>query len=144
MPIKISTLNLCLGLQFKVNLVKQLINDESIDVLCMQETEIKNNINKNNLSYPGFNIEIENNSIISRTAIFVKNTVKYERRREFEGIDSNLTIIDVKGKETVRIINLYRSFAPANGRTVRENFTYLSGSSGIISIYNINSIDMRT
>ena len=104
MPIKISTLNLCLGLQFKVNLVKQLINDESIDVLCMQETEIKNNINQNNLSFPGFNIEIENNSIISRTAIFVKNTVKYERRCEFEGIDSNLTIIDVKGKETVRII----------------------------------------
>ena len=125
MPIKISTLNLCLGLQFKVNLVKQLINDESIDVLCMQETEIKNNINQNNLSFPGFNIEIENNSIISRTAIFVKNTVKYERRREFEGIDSNLTIIDVKGKETVRIINLYRSFAPTNGRTVRENFTYV-------------------
>ena len=74
--------------------------------------------------FPGFNIEIENNSIISRTAIFVKNTVKYERRCEFEGIDSNLTIIDVKGKETVRIINLYRSFAPTNGRTVRENFTY--------------------
>ena len=42
MDIKIATLNLCLGLQQKKNLVKQIIIDEQIDVLCMQETEINN------------------------------------------------------------------------------------------------------
>ena len=41
MDIKIATLNLCLGLQQKKNLGKQIIIDEQIDVLCMQETEIK-------------------------------------------------------------------------------------------------------
>ena len=40
MEIKIGTLNLCLGLQSKKELVKQTILLEKIDILCMQETEL--------------------------------------------------------------------------------------------------------
>ena len=94
MPIKISTLNLCLGLQFKINLVKQLLNDESLDILYMQETEIKNGIDPAYLTFPGYCKEIEHNNKISRTAIFIKQTVINTRRSDLEGVDSNLTIID--------------------------------------------------
>ena len=65
MSIKCATLNLCLGLQFKLNLVKNLMNDEKIDILCMQESEIKNDINHVNLTLPGYFIEVENNKKIS-------------------------------------------------------------------------------
>ena len=40
MSIKIATLNLCLGLTNKKNNVKQILNEEEIDVLCLQETEV--------------------------------------------------------------------------------------------------------
>ena len=40
MDFKIATLNLCLALQAKKNLVRQTIIDENIQILCMQETEI--------------------------------------------------------------------------------------------------------
>ena len=40
MDIKVATLNLCLGLQAKKNIVKETIINEKIDILSMQETEI--------------------------------------------------------------------------------------------------------
>ena len=36
----LATLNLCLGLQSKKNLVKEMISHENIDILFMQETEL--------------------------------------------------------------------------------------------------------
>ena len=49
MTIKISTLNLCLGLKNKKLLVKKLLEENDIDVLCMQETEVMKDINHNEL-----------------------------------------------------------------------------------------------
>ena len=40
MECKIATLNLCLGLKSKKNLIKETILHERIDIPCMQETEI--------------------------------------------------------------------------------------------------------
>ena len=62
MSIKIATLNLCLGLQYKKDHVKNFIKENEIDVLLMQETEIKNNLNHCELSFNGYNIELEINS----------------------------------------------------------------------------------
>ena len=47
MEIKIATLNLCLGLQNKKNLIKETILNEKINILCMQETEINKNLDHN-------------------------------------------------------------------------------------------------
>ena len=63
MPIKIGTLNLCLGLPNKKEIVKGIINDEKIDVLCLQETEIEINVDRNLMSFPGYLYESESNSI---------------------------------------------------------------------------------
>jgi hypothetical protein len=44
MVLKISTLNLCLGLPNKKNLVKTMLLKEKINVLCLQDTELTHNL----------------------------------------------------------------------------------------------------
>ena len=61
MSLNISTLNLCLGLKNKKYLVKNLLEENKIDILCMQETEINKDININELSTSKYCLEIENN-----------------------------------------------------------------------------------
>ena len=62
MSVNIATLNLCLGLRNKKYLVKNLLKENNIDVLCMQETEVTNDINVNELSTSNYRLELENNS----------------------------------------------------------------------------------
>ena len=97
MKIKIATLNLCNGLQQKKNLVKELITHEQIDILCMQETQINYNIDHSLLSFPGYIIETEKNSLTSRSGMYINNRVMYTRRQDLEGQDSHLVIIDLVG-----------------------------------------------
>ena len=40
--LKIATLNLCLGLKFKKDLVKEILQTNKIDILSLQETELEN------------------------------------------------------------------------------------------------------
>ena len=49
MDLKIATLNLCQGLKNKKYLVKNILKEQNIDVLCMQETESRNEINEHEL-----------------------------------------------------------------------------------------------
>ena len=57
--LKIGTLNLCLGLKNKKDLVKAILIENNIDILCMQETEVEHDFNCNLLSIPGFVLEME-------------------------------------------------------------------------------------
>ena len=85
MDIKIATLNVCLGLQAKKNLVKETILSENIDILCMQEAEISFNLDHNLLSFPGYLIETESNSQSSRVAFYdfnVSTTIEEEISKE--------------------------------------------------------------
>jgi exonuclease III len=127
MVLKLATLNLCLGLPNKKLIVKELIIQEKIDVLCMQETEIPYNLDHQLLSFPGFCLESETNSLMSRVGIYVNSKIKYVRRNELEGKDSHIVIIDVIGHEKLRIINIYRTFCPKNGMTPKEFFIYQLG-----------------
>ena len=60
---KISTLNLCLGLRSKKDEIERLMINNSIDILCMQETEIDLNHDTNILSCKNYNLEVEVNSV---------------------------------------------------------------------------------
>ena len=122
MPTKIGTLNLCLCLKNKKDLVKGIIIENKIDVLCLQETELEINLNHNLMSFPGFNNESEINTSRSRVGIYVSSKLDYVRRSDLEGIDSHLVIIDIKAKTRLRIINLYRSFNPPDNQTARSFF----------------------
>ena len=52
--IKIASWNLCLRLMNKKNYVSQMILDEQIDICCLQEIEIKTEVDKDLLSFRGY------------------------------------------------------------------------------------------
>ena len=105
-------------------MVAWYVRAPSSHLLCMQETEIKVNLDHNLLSFPGYNIETERNSISSRVAMFISTEVKYIRRVDLEGDDSNLMVIDLVGDNKFKIINVYISFSPQNNIPKRTKFLY--------------------
>ena len=100
MPIKIATLNLCLGLKNKKQSVKNIITSENIDILCLQEIELEKDYNSEMLTLPGYDLEIEKNDVKSRTGIYVSQRIPYKRRKDLEGLNSHIVIIDIEGKKT--------------------------------------------
>ena len=93
--IKISTLNLCLGLKNKKLEVSLLLIEHKIDILCLQETEVEKHLNPVSLAINGYELELEMNNLKARTGIYVKNNMQYKRRNDLEGVNSNLVIIDI-------------------------------------------------
>ena len=124
MKINLGTLNLCLGLTNKKEIVKRLINDENIDILCLQETELTNNLDHNLMSFPGYVYETENNDECSRVGCYLSTRVTYTRRTDLEGKNAHLIVLDVKANKDIRIINVYRSFNPINYHSPYEFFKY--------------------
>jgi exonuclease III len=120
--IKIATWNLCLGLGSKKDLVQKYIQDNNIDVCCVQETEIYNNFNEELLTFPGYSIEVEKNDNKRRVAIYVRSRISYKRRMDLEGTNCHLVIIDLFGETDLRIITIYRTFKPQENVTAREKF----------------------
>ena len=120
--IKIASLNLCLGLRNKKETVKQLIQENSISVLCVQETEIPVNFDTNLLTFKGYSYESKNNLCKSRVGIYVSNELSYVRMNDLELPDMHIVIIDVCDSNKTRIINVYRPFNPPNNRSQSEYF----------------------
>ena len=120
--LKIATLNLCLGLKNKKDLVKDILNSKDLDIMLMQETEIEADFDCELLRIPGFILEMENNNHKKRVGIYIKSNINYKRLSILEGENNHLVVIEVKeGLALKRIINIYRSFNP-NGLTQREQF----------------------
>ena len=71
--LKIATLNLCLGLKFKKDQVKNILMENNIDILVMQEIEIEPNFNCELLSIPGYRFESENN-YVKKGLVFTSRT----------------------------------------------------------------------
>ena len=71
MAMKIASLNLCHGLKFKKDLVKNIMKEKELKVLCMQEVEVENGFNETLLRIPGFNLELEKNLVKARVAIYI-------------------------------------------------------------------------
>ena len=124
MSIKIATLNLCLGLRNKKFLVKNLLDENEIDILCMQETEVSGDINTKELMTSRYRLELETNSVKSRVGFYITKKLIYIRRNDLEGLNSNVIIIDVAGCSTLRIINIYRTFTTQAGESQQTKFRY--------------------
>ena len=60
--VNIATLNLCLGLHNKRDIVIDLLNANFVDICGLQETEIPMNFPENMLNCGGYTIELENNT----------------------------------------------------------------------------------
>ena len=68
--LRIATLNFCLGLRIKKDLVKEILQTNKIDILSIQETEPESNFGYSLLNIPGYNLEVETNTVKSRVAIY--------------------------------------------------------------------------
>ena len=108
----------------KKDIIKRTVQEMDIDICCMQEVDIPNDFPNELMSFQNYQIEVENNNRKARVAILLKSTVKYVRRANLEGSNSNLLVIDILHGSTTRIINLYRSFAPQDNIGQREKFRY--------------------
>ena len=93
----------------------------------MQEIQINNDLDCNLLSFPGYSIEVEKNTKTARVGFYINNKVNYLRRKDLEGDDSNLIIIDLEGDTKARIINIYRSFTQQHNLSQRDKFRYQLG-----------------
>ena len=122
---RIGTLNLCLGLRNKKEEVRRMIQDNNIDILCMQEIEIPKDFPIQMLTFKGYQFENENNNIKSRCGMYISNNISYVRRNDLETEGIHAMIIDIKDVNKTRIINVYRSFNPQNNQTQREHFDSL-------------------
>ena len=105
---KIGTLNLCLGLKSKKEDVKELILGNQIDILCLQEVEVETGYDSALLEFRGYNFEVEKNTLKSRSAIYIRNGISYNRRIDLEGTNSHIVIIDVLAETKIRIIKYIR------------------------------------
>ena len=93
--LKIATLNLCLGLKFKKDLVKNILVENDIDILSMQETEIESNFDCELLKIPGYALEYEKNDFKRRVGIYIRENIRYERLDNVEGLNTHMIVIDV-------------------------------------------------
>ena len=95
-------------------MVEKILNEECIDILCLQEVELESNFDENLMRIPGYSLEVENNRNKRRVCIYVTRKLNYKRMANLEGINNHLVIIDVEvnTNESRRVINIYRSFNP--------------------------------
>ena len=108
----IASWNLCLGLTRKRDYVRNILNTMNIDVLNLQETELDPKTNVKHLSIKGYSLELEMNDTKIRVATYVRNNLKYKRRRDLEINNGHIVIIDLTQRKVKRLANLYRPFKP--------------------------------
>lgn len=111
---RIASLNLCLGLRNKKEMVKNLVKENEIDILCLQETEIPVDYPIDLLTFMGYSYESESNLYKMRCGMYLSNNVSYVRRNDLEVSNMHVIIIDINDQRKTRLINLYRPFNPLN------------------------------
>ena len=89
----------------------------------MQEIEVTNDINMNELSTSKYCLELENNTVKARVGFYITKDLNYVHRSDLEGLNSNIIIINLV-ESKLRVINIYRSFAPQGGESQQTKFKY--------------------
>ena len=67
-------------------------------VLCMQEIDLKKNMDEKELEISKYLLEVEDNHTKARVGMYISKNLQYKRQRMLEGTDSNLQVVDI-GKE---------------------------------------------
>ena len=109
--ISLCTWNVCLGARCKLSIIKDLLNDNKIDVLCVQESEIKSEENLDEYQIMNYSLEAE---IVSagfkiRTVMYIKSDISYRRINQLEKADSHQIVIKLL-KANVVVTSLYRTY----------------------------------
>ena len=109
--ISLCTWNVCLGARCKLSIIKDLLYDNKIDVLCVQESEIKSEENLDDYQITNYSLEAE---IVSagfkiRTVMYIKSDISYQRINQLEKADSHQIVIKLL-KANVVVTSLYRTY----------------------------------
>jgi hypothetical protein len=113
--VRIATWNLCLGLINKKDKVLRELNNNSINICCLQETELDENFPVISLNSNEYFFEPELNANKKRVGFYINKQISYIRRTNLEDKDSHLLIIDMNTSSTIRIIGLYQTFRSPDG-----------------------------
>ena len=147
MPLRIGTLNLCLGLMQKKDLVLNDLVTNKIDICCLQETELLKDFPTESLNGSSFIFESEKNSLKSRVGVYINKDIEYERREDLEVNNIHVIIMDIKTDPPLRIFNIYRSFNPQMGWSTMQLFkaqlnlikANITRNSLILGDFNLNA-----
>ena len=114
--INVCTWNLCLGLQYKLNYVKEILIKEDIDILCLQETELEDGLKLNSLHINGYELETDLTNHTIRSVVYIKTNLSYERIMN-QGINQNLIVIKIiqKNLPHLFISAIYRPWKNIDG-----------------------------
>ena len=66
-----------------------------IDICWLQEVDILPEVNHELLSFKGYQLLIEQNEMKSRTGIYIKNKVKFNKRTELEPLNGGIIVLDI-------------------------------------------------
>ena len=111
--LKLCTWNVCLGAKYKKHHIKSLLEEHSIDILCIQEAEIKHNDDASLLDIQGYTVEIEKeiNMEKCRTMLYVKNSIKYERQIQTEKPGAQIILLKIQCEtKVICLASIYRTY----------------------------------
>ena len=98
MMMRVASWNICLGLKNKKDYIYQVVKEKNIDICLLQEVEVEKDFETQLLSDKDYKIEVETNTVKSRTAILIKDNIQYERMLALEEENNGIVIIDIFGK----------------------------------------------
>ena len=109
--LRLCTWNVCLGAKCKLSIIRELLNENNIDILCVQEAEIKSDENLDDYQIMNYCLEAETvtASYKMRTIMYIRSNISYRRLNAMERPDSHLIAIKLL-KTRVVITSLYRTY----------------------------------
>lgn len=109
--LRVCTWNVCLGARCKLSQIRDLIIENTIDILCLQEVDIGSDESLNDYEIRGYNLEME---IVTRphkhrTLVYISNRIIYKRRSETERSDTHIIVLHLP-KHDLMLASIYRSY----------------------------------
>jgi len=114
--LKIATWNICLGMFHKIQIIKNIIYSENLDLLLLNETELTENHDQQFLKITGYDLITPMNRTTTRIAGYIKSNLDYEICQS----NQRLETISVK-ISNLKILGVYRGFKIPHHGNFTEN-----------------------
>ena len=107
--LRICTWNVCLGARTKLPTIKTLLHEHDIDILCIQEADIKPEEDVSDYRVSGYELETEKTTtqFKIRSLVYIRTEINYKRLGDDESENSHIILIRVKD---VTIAAMYRTY----------------------------------
>ena len=123
--LKVCTWNVCLGAKYKKHHIAGLLREHNIDVLCIQEAEIKPNDDISLLDIQGYTVEIEEGIQMEkrRTMLYIKNSNRYVRQIQTEKPGAHIMLLKIECEnKLVCHSSIYRTYELSRREISAANF----------------------